>query len=82
LKDEKGEIRYEKVFEWSLPRFGDDNESLSEFQAARMRNYMRKRIFEDGWTPKYYNIGNRVVTTDHVTTRFYVACVAKMFING
>jgi hypothetical protein len=55
LKDEKGEIRYEKVFEWALPQFGDDDEqSLSEFQAARMRNYMRKRIVEDGWTPKYY----------------------------
>jgi hypothetical protein len=42
LKDEKGEIWYEKVFEWALPRFGDDQQSLSEFQAARMRNYMRK----------------------------------------
>jgi hypothetical protein len=24
LKDEKGEVRYEKVFEWALPQFGDD----------------------------------------------------------
>jgi hypothetical protein len=36
LKDEKGEIRYEKVFEWALPQFGDDQQSLFEFQAARM----------------------------------------------
>jgi hypothetical protein len=49
LKDENGEIRYEKVFQWCLPQFGeddddddDDDESLFEFQAARMRNYMRK----------------------------------------
>jgi hypothetical protein len=45
LKDEKGEIRYEKVFQWCLPRYGGNNdESLLEFQAARMRNYMRKRV--------------------------------------
>jgi hypothetical protein len=42
LKDENGEIRYEKVFRWCLPRYGDDDdESLFEFQAARMRNYMK-----------------------------------------
>jgi hypothetical protein len=50
LKDENGEIRYEKVFEWALPRFGEDQQSLFEFQAARMRNYMQKQIVEDGWT--------------------------------
>jgi hypothetical protein len=49
LKDNDKEIRYEKVFEWYLPQFGDDDKSLFEFQAARMRNYMRKRIVEDGW---------------------------------
>jgi hypothetical protein len=82
LKDENGEIRYEKVFEWALPRFGsgDDELTLFEFQAARMRNYMRKRMVEDGWTPKYYT-GNRVITADHVT-RFYGACLAKMFMGN
>jgi hypothetical protein len=25
LKDENGEIRYEKVFQWCLPRYGEDN---------------------------------------------------------
>jgi hypothetical protein len=63
------EIRYEKVFEQCLPRFGEDDESLFEFQAARMRNYMRRRIVEDGWNPKYYT-GDRIITADHVT-RFY-----------
>jgi hypothetical protein len=51
LRDSSGEIRFEKVFEWCLPRFGDDNETLFKFQAARMRNYMIERI-ADGWTPK------------------------------
>jgi hypothetical protein len=38
LKDEKGEIRYEKVFEWAFPRFGDGDDELTsfEFQSARM----------------------------------------------
>jgi hypothetical protein len=32
LRDENSEIKYEKVFQWCLPRFGDDDdESLSEF---------------------------------------------------
>jgi hypothetical protein len=54
LMDDDKEIRYEKVFEWCLPQFGDDDKSLFEFQAARMRNYMRKRMVEDGWNPRYY----------------------------
>jgi hypothetical protein len=50
LKNEKGEIRYEKVFRWCLPRYGEDeDETLFEFQAARMRNYMRKRVLEDNY---------------------------------
>jgi hypothetical protein len=56
LKDSAGEIRCEKVFDWCLPRFGEnDEQTLYEFQAARMRNYMRKRVItiEDDWTPKY-----------------------------
>jgi hypothetical protein len=80
LKDDEDEIRYEKVFEWCLPRFGDDDKSLFEFQAARMRNYMRKRMVEDGWNPRYYT-GDRVITGDHVT-RFYGACPAKMFMEN
>jgi hypothetical protein len=45
LKDEGGEIWFEKVFQWCLPRFDDnDDVILSEFQAARMRNYMGKRV--------------------------------------
>jgi hypothetical protein len=39
--------------------YGDEDiETLFEFHAARMRNYMRKQIVEDGWTPKYYSFDN------------------------
>ena len=77
LMDERKEIRFEKVFQWCLPRFGDDDDqSLFEFQAARMRNYMRKRVLEDGYKPRYYK-GDRVITGDHVA-RFYGACLCRM----
>jgi hypothetical protein len=38
----------------------DFAESLFDYQAARMQNYMRKRVVEDRWTPKYYT-GNKVI---------------------
>jgi hypothetical protein len=79
LMDSNEEIRSEKVFEWCLPRYGDD-ENLFEYQAARMRNYMRKRIVEEGWTPKYYT-GNKVITADNVA-RFYGACLGKMLVGN
>jgi hypothetical protein len=80
LMDDDKEIRYEKVFEWCLQRFSDDDKSLFEFHAARMRNYMMKRMVEDGWNPQYYT-GDRFITGDHVT-RFYGACLAKMFMGN
>jgi hypothetical protein len=77
LRDASGEIWFEKVLKWALPQFGDDdNECLSEFQAARMQNFMRKRIAE-GWVPKYYNSLDKVIIADHVA-RFYGASLAKM----
>jgi hypothetical protein len=81
LKDENGEIGYEKVFRWCLPRYGeDDDESLSEFQAARMRNYMKKRVLEEGYKPRYYT-GDKVIIGDHVA-RFYCACLGRMLNGG
>jgi hypothetical protein len=80
LRDGSGEIRFEKVFEWCVPRYGDnDGQSLFEFQAARVRNYMTKRV-ADGWTPKYYHYNN-VITADHVA-RFYGAFLAKMLMGN
>jgi hypothetical protein len=76
LWDSSGEIRFEKVFEWCLPRIGDDdNESLSQFQAARMKNYMTRQIAE-GWVPKYYT-WDKVITADH-GARLYGTSLAKM----
>jgi hypothetical protein len=83
LKDEHGEIRYEKVFQWCLPRFGDgddNDESLFKFQAARMRNYMRKRVLEENYKPRYYT-GDKVIIGGHVA-RFYGACLCRMNNGG
>jgi hypothetical protein len=79
LMDDSKEIRFEKVFEWCLPRLGDGNESLFEFQAARMKNYTQKRVVEGGWTPKYYT-GNKVITADNVA-RFYGSCLGNQSIE-
>jgi hypothetical protein len=77
LMDENLEIRYEKVFEWCLPVYGDnDNQTLLKYQAARMRNYIRKQIVEEGWTLKYYCASDRSITADNVA-RFYGACLDK-----
>ena len=76
LMDDRREIRYEKVFEWCLPKFGDDDQSLFEFQSARMRNYMKKRMIEDAWNPKYFS-WEIEIQPDHVA-RFYGAMLAKM----
>jgi hypothetical protein len=78
--DDNKEIRYEKVFQWCLPRFGDDDQSLFEFQAARMRNYMKKRIVEENYKPRHYT-GDKVITGDHVA-RFYGAYLGKMLTGG
>jgi hypothetical protein len=77
------EIRYEKVFQWCLPRYDDDDEHSFEFQAARMHNYMRKRVIEDGYKPRCYT-GDKVKVKkgDH-DARFYDgACLAKMLMGN
>jgi hypothetical protein len=70
LMDDNKEIRYEKVFEWCLPMFGDDNQTPFEYQAARMRNYMTKRIVEDQWTPEYYHV-EECFLLDRIIPRFF-----------
>jgi hypothetical protein len=70
-----------KCFNGCLPRYGEDNdESLFEFQAARMRNYMRKRVVEDGFKPRYYT-GDKVIIGSH-GARFYGACLCRMNNGG
>jgi hypothetical protein len=80
LRDANGEIRFEKVFEWCLPRYGDDNKTLFKFQAARIQNHVTEQVVEDNWTPKFYKYED-VITADHVA-RFYGATLAKMLIMG
>ena len=41
LMDKHGDIRYHKMLEWTLPRFGENNDmTLFKWQVVRMRNYM------------------------------------------
>ena len=84
LKDINGDIRYSKVFEWLLPRYGEDGEvSFWEFLAARMRNYMIHIMRTKGYKPKYYNPTpveecNKVtIDADHVA-RFFGCQMARM----
>jgi hypothetical protein len=75
LMDDSKEIWYKKVFQWCLPRYGEDNDEHSfEFQAARMRNY------EDGFKPRYYT-GDKVIIGNHVA-RFYGACLCRISNGG
>ena len=77
LMDAHGEIRYDKVFQWCLARYGANDDQISfEFQAARMQIFMKKRIIEDGFKPRYY-IGNKLITGDHVA-RLYGAYLCRM----
>jgi hypothetical protein len=76
LMDDNKEIRYEKVFQWCLPRFGDDDQSLFEFQAARMRNYMKKRIVEENYKPRYYT-GDKVILQVTMLQDFMVLALVK-----
>jgi hypothetical protein len=41
---------------------------------------MRKRVFEEGWKPRYY-IGDKVITGDYVA-RFYGTCLCRMSNGG
>jgi hypothetical protein len=80
LMNDNKEIRYEKVFQWCLPLFGDNDQSLFKFQAARIRNYMKKQIVEENYKPRYYT-GDKLITGVHVA-RFYCVCLGKMLTGG
>jgi hypothetical protein len=45
-----------------------------------MRNYMKKRVVEEGYKARYYT-GDKVITGDHVA-RFYGACLGRMLTGG
>ena len=51
--DDIGDIRFDIVLEWTLSKFGENNEiSLFEWQAARMQNYMIYIIENKGYNPR------------------------------
>ena len=76
LKDASGDIRFENVFQFCLPRYGD--QSYFDFVAARMRNYMLHIIRTKGYKPKYYNpMIDRKIESHHVA-RFYGVHMARM----
>ena len=77
--DEQGDIRFYKVLEWTLPRFGgDEDEILWDWQAIRMRNYMTYIMEHKGYKPKYFNPSkNLVINGDHIA-RFYGVLLGRM----
>lgn len=40
FKDRHGQIKHNKIFCWCLPQFGDNEESIFQWQAARMNDHM------------------------------------------
>ena len=90
LKDEAGDIRFSKVMEFCLPRFDDTvagQQSLWEWQAARMRNYMAYLVYHHNFKPKYYDpVGDstkdnfKYFIGDHVA-RFYGVMMTRIFSN-
>ena len=52
--DDNGDIRFDRVLEWTLPTFGENNEiSLFEWQSAQMRKYMIYIIKKKGYKPRH-----------------------------
>ena len=70
------------MFEWILPQFGnDDNETTYAWQAARMQNYMTKKVVEDGWTPKSYQYED-TIQPDHVARFYGTSLMAKILMGN
>ncbi len=75
MKDGNGDIRFYKVFLWTLARF-DDNQSLFEWQCARMQNYLTHIMQKDNFKPKYFHPVTNPIKPSHVA-RMYGAIVAN-----
>lgn len=60
LMDANGDNRFESVFEWMLPKYGEQD--YFEFIAARMQNYMLHIIRHKDFKPKHYkpNLGHTI----------------------
>ena len=58
MKDASGNICFYKMIEHLLPRFDNpvaQQQSILEWQAVRMRNYMKYLVMHCGYKPKYYD---------------------------
>jgi hypothetical protein len=65
--------RYDRVFQWCLPRYGDDDEISFEFQAASkdMKLYDKAHC---RWLDSII-LCDKVITAHHVA-RFHGACLS------
>ena len=79
FKDQRGEISFENILWWSLPKFG--NENLFQWQAGRMRNYMTKLMNDPHkpYTPRHFKPDEGKVITADNTARFYGCLLGRMF---
>ena len=71
LKDEYGDIRFQKVLEWTLPTFGEDDQTLFDLQATHMRNYILHIMDTQLYKPKYYNPDEGYIISGSDVARFY-----------
>ena len=76
MKNQDGEIQYDNLLRWNLPTFDEDDVSLFDWQAARMRNYIKKMVREKTYTPQHFRKGKEI-TGDNVA-KFYGALIAKI----
>jgi hypothetical protein len=71
MKDQNGDIRYHKIFEWMLPTFGrQDGESFWDFVAARMQLYRTHLMHQEGWKPRWFANNGTVILLEHVARMF------------
>ena len=82
LKDEYGDIRFQKVLEWTLPTFGEDDQTLFNWQAACMRNYMLHIMDTQLNKPKYCNPAEGDMISDSDVARFYGVLIGRSLSGG
>ena len=76
LKDGFGDVRYEKVHDFLLPRI--DGIHYYEWLAARMRNYMIRLIRHEGYKPQYYNPAKHKEIQAHHVARYFGIELCRM----
>ena len=77
LKDQDGDIRFHKVFDWLLPKYEDDV-GFYEFIAGRMRNYMIHIMRSKAFTPRFFDPPAGIVITGDNVARFFGCQMGRM----